>query len=299
MSAHTHEHDFPLVPANSGLVAESAPPRRAPDSRSAHEGGRWRARIEPGTVDLWLAFKRTGDRRHRERLILHYSPLVAHVAGRVSVGLPVPVERADLISSGMFGLIDAIERFDLDRSVRFETYATSRIRGAIFDDLRAMDWIPRSIRDKARDVRHACCQLEGRLRRTPSEAEIARELGIPCRELRGIVDQMAFVRVAALDELVRSSAEMGRLSLKDTLHDLDAADPARSLESAEVRRTIASVIEQLPDRERRIIVLYYYEERTLAQIGRILGVTESRVCQLHMRAVLQLRAKLLKSQLWP
>ncbi|HTY71970.1 MAG TPA: sigma-70 family RNA polymerase sigma factor, partial [Actinomycetes bacterium] len=164
---------------------------------------------EAALRQLWGEFKETGDQQLRERLILHYSPLVKYVAGRVGVGLPPNIEQADLVSYGIFGLIDAIEKFDLERAIKFETYAISRIRGAIIDELRAIDWIPRSVRYKAREVERAYAQLEATLHRSPTEPEVAAELGIGLDDLHAIFGQVSFVNVLALDELLNVNGEKG------------------------------------------------------------------------------------------
>jgi RNA polymerase sigma factor for flagellar operon FliA len=242
---------------------------------------------------LWERFKSTGDPSTRERLILHYSPLVKYVAGRVGVGLPPNIEQADLVSYGIFGLIDAIEKFDIERAIKFETYAISRIRGAIIDELRAIDWIPRSVRYKAREVERAYAALEGELHRTPTESEVAERLGIGLDDLHAIFSQVSYVNVVALDELLSVGGEKGdKLSLVDTLEDTKAEDPVAAFETEETKFMLARAINQLPEREKIVVTLYYYEGLTLAEIGRVLGVTESRICQMHTKAVLQLRAKL-------
>ncbi|MFF4404630.1 RNA polymerase sigma factor WhiG [Streptomyces sp. NPDC001262] len=248
----------------------------------------------PATLDeLWQAYKTSGDDRLREQLILHYSPLVKYVAGRVSVGLPPNVEQADFVSSGVFGLIDAIEKFDPARSIKFETYAITRIRGAMIDELRALDWIPRSVRQKARAVERAYATLEAALHRTPTEAEVAAEMGIPLDELHAVFSQLSLANVVALEELLHAGGEAGdRLSLMDTLEDTTADDPVEVAEDHELRRLLARAINTLPDREKTVVTLYYYEGLTLAEIGHVLGVTESRVSQIHTKSVLQLRAKL-------
>ena len=248
-------------------------------------------------ASAWLEFKGTGDRALRERLILHYAPLVASVAGRLGMRLPSSVEQADLVSYGMFGLIDAIEKYELDRSVKFETYASSRIRGAIIDELRAIDWIPRSVRTKARAVDRAYAELEGELRRTPSESEIAGRLEVGVSELRTVFAQLSNVNVAALDELLGAGAERtDKVSLLDTLEDHRIPDPAGSFEAQETKFLLARAIEQLGEREKIVLVLYYYEGMTLAEIGRVLGVTESRISQMHTAAMLRLRARLTDSE---
>ncbi|MCF6523271.1 RNA polymerase sigma factor WhiG [Streptomyces sp. JJ36] len=251
-------------------------------------------RPAPGSLDeLWRRYKGTGDERLREQLILHYSPLVKYVAGRVSVGLPPNVEQADFVSSGVFGLIDAIEKFDPERAIKFETYAITRIRGAMIDELRAMDWIPRSVRQKARAVERAYATLEASLRRSPSEAEVATEMGISLEELHGVFSQLSLANVVALEELLHVGGESGdRLSLMDTLEDTAADNPVEVAEDRELRRLLARAINTLPDREKTVVTLYYYEGLTLAEIGEVLGVTESRVSQIHTKSVLQLRAKL-------
>jgi RNA polymerase sigma factor for flagellar operon FliA len=255
-------------------------------------------RTDASTVDaaigeLWRSFKESGDQSLRERLILHYSPLVKYVAGRVGVGLPPNIEQADLVSYGIFGLIDAIEKFDVSRAIKFETYAISRIKGAIIDELRAIDWIPRSVRYKAREVEKAYAALESRLHRTPTEAEVATELGIQLEELHAIFSQVSFVNVIALDELLNVGGERGdKLSLVDTLEDTKAEDPVAAFETEETKYLLARAINTLPEREKIVVTLYYYEGLTLAEIGQVLGVTESRICQMHTKAVLQLRGKL-------
>jgi RNA polymerase sigma factor for flagellar operon FliA len=261
-----------------------------PEQRKAAE----KAAAQAAVTVLWEEFKTTGSESVRERLILHYSPLVKYVAGRVGVGLPSNIEQADLVSYGIFGLMDAIEKYDLSRSIKFETYAISRIKGAIIDELRAIDWIPRSIRSKARDVERAYAGLEAQLHRTPTEAEVAAELGLSLNELHAIFSQVSYVNVVALDELLSAGGgEKGdKVSLVDTLEDTKAEDPVVAFESEETKTLLARAINHLPEREKIVVTLYYYEGLTLAEIGQVLGVTESRICQMHTKAVLQLRGKL-------
>src|SRR5438309_3747122 len=249
--------------------------------------------VEAAIKALWVEFKETAEPRLRERLILHYSPLVKYVAGRVGVGLPPNIEQADLVSYGIFGLIDAIEKFDISRAIKFETYAISRIKGAIIDELRAIDWIPRSVRYKAREVEKAYAALEAKLHRTPTEPEVAEELGIGLDDLHTIFSQVSFVNVIALDELLNVGGERGdKLSLVDTLEDTRAEDPVAAFETEETKYLLARAINTLPEREKIVVTLYYYEGLTLAEIGQVLGVTESRICQMHTKAVLQMRSKL-------
>ncbi len=240
---------------------------------------------------MWAEYKSTSSIESRDRLILHYSPLVKYVAGRVAVGLPQNVEQSDLVSYGIFGLIDAIEKFDLDKGVKFETYAITRIRGAIIDELRSIDWIPRSVRTKARDVEQAMTSLELRLRRTPTEQELADELSTGVKELRAMLTQVSLVSVVALDESF-GGEDNDRQSLVDTLQDPKAADPQATYEGIEMRAMLGEALNRMGEREKTVLVLYYFEGMTLAQIGQVLGVTESRVCQMHTKAVLGLRVKL-------
>ena len=249
---------------------------------------------EPSSVErLWEEFKLKASADARERLILHYAPLVKYVAGRVSVGLPPNIEQADLVSYGIFGLIDAIEKYDLERGIKFETYAISRIKGAIIDELRAIDWIPRSVRFKAREVEKAYVALENRLHRSPPTPRSPSSSASPPTSRNQIFNQISFVSVVALDELLSVGSERGdRLSLVDTLEDKGAEDLVAVFESQEMKGILATSINRLGEREKIVITLYYYEGLTLAEIGQVLGVTESRVCQMHTKAVLQLRAKM-------
>jgi RNA polymerase sigma factor for flagellar operon FliA len=268
--------------------ARSAPPA-ATDNPEAPETND----VSSALNELWRAYKATGEPRLREQLILHYSPLVKYVAGRVSVGLPPNVEQADFVSSGVFGLIDAIEKFEPERSIKFETYAITRIRGAMIDELRALDWIPRSVRQKARAVERAYATLEAKFHRTPSEAEVAAEMGIGVEDLHAIFGQLSLANVVALEELLHVGTEGGdRLSLVDTLEDRAADNPVEVAEDRELRRLLARAVNTLGEREKTVVTLYYYEGLTLAEIGQVLGVTESRVSQIHTKSVLQLRAKL-------
>jgi len=240
----------------------------------------------------WHAFKADADVRAREKLILHYAPLVKYVASRVATGLPASVDQADLVSYGMFGLIDALQKFEPGRGNKFETYAIPRIRGAIIDELRAMDWVPRSVRFKQREIEKALTGLESMLKRQPTEAELAERLGMSLSELHEVITQISFVSVLALDETVSVGADRGeQVSLIDTLAD-KAFDPGSGVESQETRGLLAAAINALSEREKIVVTLYYFEGLTLAEIGEILGVTESRICQIHTKAVGVLRGQM-------
>jgi len=252
----------------------------SPDARADVEG-------------LWASYKDAGLRETRDQLILHYSPLVKYVAGRMGAGLPAHVDEADLISYGLGGLIAAIERFDPSREIKFETYAIMRIKGAIIDELRAMDWVPRSVRARAREVERANAKLEHTLQRAPTDKEIAAEMKVSVEELNDSLLAISHSSMVALDELWSTSDSSGdQVSLMDTLEDTTAPDPAKALDVGDLKDRIADSIATLPEREKLVIALYYYENLTLREIGEVLGVTESRVSQLHTKAVLRLRSRM-------
>ena len=242
---------------------------------------------------LWREYRAKRNEAVRDRLILTYAPLVKYVAGRLGSGLPAHVDDEDLVSYGLLGLIGAIERYDPDRDVKFETYAIARIRGAIIDELRALDWVPRSVRSRARDIERAIAELEGKLGRVPTDEEIAGKLGITEEELNESLSEIGRSSIAALDELWTISGSGGdQVALIDTIEDPEAPDPQGSLSQTELREAIADAIARLPEREKLVVTLYYYEELTLREIGEVLGVTESRVSQLHTKAILRLKARL-------
>ena len=243
--------------------------------------------------DLWRRYKRDGDDGARERLVVAYSPLVKYVAGRMASGLPSHVEEADLISYGLLGLISAIERFDPAREIKFETYAITRIKGAIIDELRSQDWVPRSVRARAREIERAHQKLENRLQRAPTDEEMADELEMTVESFQDAILQISNSSIAALDELWTVNDSSGdQVSLLDTLADDSSPDPSAALDQTDLRDRVAEAISRLPEREKLVIALYYYENLTLREIGEVLGVTESRVSQLHTKAVLRLRSRL-------
>jgi RNA polymerase sigma factor for flagellar operon FliA len=265
--------------------------------RSAHRDPADLDPAQQAIAGLWEEYKLTAAPSVRDKLILQYSPLVKYVAGRVSTGLPANIEQADLVSYGIFGLIDAIEKFEPGRGNKFETYAISRIRGAIIDELRAIDWVPRSVRYKAREIEKAIAKLESELSRSPTDPEIAGQMGISVSELRSLYQQISFVSLVALDELMTVGGDKGdSMPLIETLQDSGTADPVAAFESEEMKRILLEAINKLPDREKIVVTLYYYEGLTLAEIGQVLGVTESRICQMHTKAVLQLRSRMADSR---
>jgi RNA polymerase sigma factor for flagellar operon FliA len=244
------------------------------------------------TRSLWLEYRRNRDQKLRDRLILTYAPLVKYVAGRLGSGLPAHVDDDDLVSYGLLGLIGAIERYDPDRDVKFETYAIARIKGAIIDELRSLDWVPRSVRSRAREIERAIAELEAKLGRAPSDEEISAKVGITTGELEDSLTEISRTSIAALDELWTVSGAGDQVALIDTIEDTSGPSPTVALDETEMREAIADAIARLPEREKLVVTLYYYEELTLREIGEVLGVTESRVSQLHTKAILRLKARL-------
>jgi RNA polymerase sigma factor for flagellar operon FliA len=244
-------------------------------------------------LTLWRKYRANRDRALRDRLILTYAPLVKFVAGRLGSGLPAHVDEGDLVSYGLLGLIGAIERYDPDRDVKFETYAIARIKGSVIDELRAMDWVPRSVRARARDIERAIGELEAQSGRAPSEEEIAAKLGVSQDELGENLLEISRSSIAALDELWTVSSTGGdQVALIDTIEDTQGPEPQAALAQTEMREALGEAIARLPEREKLVVTLYYYEELTLRVIGEVLGVRESRVSQLHTKAILRLKARL-------
>lgn len=238
---------------------------------------------------LWERFKQSADADARERLILHYSPLVKYVAGRVGAGLPRSVDQNDLASYGLFGLIDAIDKFEVERGFKFETYAINRIKGAILDELRALDWVPRSVRSRARRIETAVAELEHQLQRAPTEDELASAVEMHLDELQSALAEIGRSGIAALDEFVGADSST---SVGEMIADPDGISPEAAFQSEETRRGLVDAVNRLPHRERLVVTLYYYEGMTLAEIGDVLGVTESRVCQIHAKTMMSLRNRL-------
>lgn len=247
--------------------------------------------MDPEELSLWLAYRDAPTSYIREQLILRYAPLVKYVAGRMAVGMPSNVDRGDLTSYGMFGLLDAIEKFDVSTGYKFETYAVRRVRGAIVDELRSMDWVPRSVRRKARDIERAITKLQTSLHRAPTDEELAIELGYSDEQLADALSQVSMTSVAALDGALRSS-DGDSLTMVDTVVDHDAMTPDEMLDRRVLRELLRDAVDRLTEREQTVLALYYGEGMTLAQVGEVIGVTESRVCQIHSKAILAMRSKL-------
>lgn len=253
--------------------------------------------MEQKTEDgLWKKYRKTREPKIRDMFIIQYAPLVKYVAGKVAVGMPSNVEFEDLVSFGTFGLLDAIEKFEPDKNVKFKTYAVTRIRGAIFDELRSIDWVPRSIRQKTREVEDAIGTLEARLGRTANDQEIAGALGMSEDEYLKTMMKISGASIISIHEVWYSGDENDKASIADSIESPSSLNPEVIAERDEVRRVIVEAINELPDNEKKILVLYYFEDLTLKEIGKVLGVTESRVSQLHTKAITRLRARLKNSR---
>jgi RNA polymerase sigma factor for flagellar operon FliA len=241
---------------------------------------------------LWLKYREERDPAIREGFIRQYAPLVKYVAGKVAINMSHNVEFDDLVSFGVFGLLDAIDKFDPDKGVKFKTYAVTRIRGAIFDELRSIDWVPRSVRQVAREVEAAVGSLEASLGRSATEKEIADSLGMNEEEYLKTKMKISNSSVLSIHDVWYSGDENDKVSIEDIIEAPSSLNPDVIVEKDEIRRVIVDQINELPEKEKKILVLYYYEDLTLKEIGRVLEVTESRVSQLHTKAIGKLRAKL-------
>ncbi len=247
---------------------------------------------EQDELKLWRQYKKNKNPEIRDRMVKQYAPLVKYVAGKVAVGMPQNVEFDDLVGYGVFGLFDAIEKFDPDKHVKFKTYAVTRIRGAIFDELRAIDWVPRSVRQKSREIEDAIHRLEASLGRSASDAEIARELGMTDKEFEKAMLRVSGTSILSLNDVWYTGEDNDKVSIADSIESPDSFGPDTIVEKEEVKRVIIQSIQELPEKEKTVLVLYYYEDLTLKEIGKVLEVTESRVSQLHTKAIMRLRAKL-------
>jgi RNA polymerase sigma factor for flagellar operon FliA len=243
--------------------------------------------------ELWRQFREDGNRVAKDKLLAEYAPLVKYTAQRVALNLPKSVELGDLIGSGVFGLIKAVETFDPALGFKFETFASHKIRGAILDELRNMDWVPRSVRQKSRQVQNTYARLEQELGRVPYDDEVASDLGISLKEFEDLLSEVAPTTIVSLEErLPDRGSESKSLSVIDTVEDINGSNPLKELGYAEVKRILKETISDLPEKEKLVVALYHYEELTLKEIGQVLGITESRVSQIHSKAMLKLRSRL-------
>lgn len=242
--------------------------------------------------ELWVEYRKTKSPALRDKFIRQYMPLVKYVAGKVAAGMPSSVEFDDLVSFGQFGLLDAIEKFDPDKKVKFKTYAVTRIRGAIFDELRGLDWVPRSVRQKSREIENAIVDLEAKLGRSATDAEIAKQMGLSLDEYQQTIMKVSGTSVLSLNDVWYSGNDSDHMSIGDSIESPSSLNPDVIVEREEIRRVIVEAINELPEKEKMVIVLYYHEDLTFKEIGQVLEVSESRISQLHTKANLRLRAKL-------
>jgi len=242
---------------------------------------------------LWTEYKEHGSTSARDKLLAEYTPIVRYTAQRMAINLPKDVQIGDLIGAGVMGLIKALESFDATRDVKFETYATHKIRGAILDDLREQDWVPRSIRQKAKTVKNAYVELEKEIGRTPYDSEVAAHLNLKPAEFEELLSEIAPTSIVSLNEvIINNYGENMNMSFIDTIEDEDAVNPLDRLGTEDTKKILAKALMELPENERQVIALYHYEELTLKEIGIAMNITESRVSQIHSKAMLKLKAKL-------
>ena len=245
---------------------------------------------EAGRKKLWTEYDKSRTPELREKIILEYAPLVKLVAGRLSMYLGYNVEYDDLVSYGIFGLIDAIDKYDYAKEVKSETYASLRIRGAILDQIRKMDWIPRTIRQKQKRIDAVCKDIETRLGRSATDEEIASELGISDDEYLEWQSQMKITNVVSLNEYMEQGAEVPAEGNQFTTARFDS--PEENIEKEELKKVLEESLEQLTEKEKKVILLYYYEDLTLKEISNVLEVSESRISQLHTRALQKMKTKM-------
>lgn len=242
--------------------------------------------------ELWRLYRKHKDLEIREKLVKQYAPLVKYVAGKLAVGMPSNVEFDDLVGYGVFGLLDAIEKYDPDQKTQFKTYAVQRIHGAIIDELRSLDWVPRSVRTRARQIEGVVQELEVNLGRPASDEEIAKELGMSQKQFDKEMVKISGTSVLSLNDVWYQGEDNDKVSIADSIESPTILNPDAIVEKDEIKRVIVESIGELPDKEKKVLVLYYYEDLTLKEIGQVLDVTESRVSQLHTKAVMRLRSKL-------
>jgi RNA polymerase sigma factor for flagellar operon FliA len=238
---------------------------------------------------------RTGDipSTLREQIVLEHTPLIRYIVNRIAVRLPSHIDLDDLHNTGVIGLMDAIEKYDPEKNCKFKTYAEFRIKGAILDQLRSLDWVPRSVRQKGRRLERAYGEVEQRLGRAATEDEVADSLGLQLDKLQELVNQVRGISLVNLEEIRGGGQEGDRNgSYADVVEDVNAENPYSALKLQQMKQIVADTIGTLPEKERLVISLYYYEDLNMKEIGNILGITESRVCQIHTKSVLRLRSKL-------
>lgn len=265
--------------------APKSPPRARTETKASSASAE-------EVLALWKSYKKNANNAQlREKLILKYLHLVRYVVSRLPITLPISIAPEDLVSYGTMGLMEAVERFDPDRGLKFETYAVTRIRGAIIDQLRFQDWIPRGVRKRSKELGETMQRLEGQLGRAPSDEELAAEMGVSRTKLQAMLAESQNL-VLSLDDSFGNDSAGTNMTLLDMVEDKNSPDPQGEFEANELRRRLAEAIASLPEREKLLIALYYHENMTLKEIGEVICVSESRVCQLHAQAILRLRGKL-------
>ena len=250
---------------------------------------KWEGKSEE---ELWKIYRKSHDTSIRDFFVKQYAPLVKYVAGKVAIGMPHNVEFDDLVGFGVFGLFDAIEKYDPTKHVKFKTYAVTRIRGSIFDELRSIDWVPRSVRQKSREVEDTIRSLESRLGRAASDEEIAKAMSMNVQEFQSLILKISSTSILSLNDVWYSGEDDDQISIVESVESPTSLNPDTIVEREEIKRVIVEAISELPEKEKKVLILYYYEDLTLKEIGHVLGVTESRISQLHTKAVMRLRSKL-------
>lgn len=250
--------------------------------------------MKESDVKLWRKYKRTKSNALREEIVRKYLYLVKYVAGRVAIGLPPNVEFNDLVSYGILGLFDAIEKYDVNQGNKFETYAVTRIRGSMMDELRKLDWAPRLLRKRAREIDRKCKELEERFGRLATDDEVAQSLKMSVDDLNGIYSELNSTTFLSLDEVWQNDDGNKPISRLQTVEDSVVMNQSATLQQNELKEIIAKAIDTLPEKEKLVVVLYYYENLTLREIGQVLNVSESRICQIHTKVMTRLRSHLVK-----
>jgi len=243
---------------------------------------------------LWEQYSQDENPLIREIIAEKYAPLVKYVAGKVSMNLPQNIEFDDLIGYGVFGLLDAITKYDPERKIKFKTYAVTRIRGAIYDELRSIDWVPRSVRQKAKELEKLINEMENSKGRAVNDEEIATQMGVSLEEYRNLLVKISGSYVVSLNDVWYMGDDNDKIAVADTIESQSGFNPDVIAERDEIKKLIYQVIKELPEKEKKVLILYYYEDLTLREIGLVLDVTESRVSQLHTKAIMRLRGKLEK-----
>lgn len=241
---------------------------------------------------LWIEYKRSGNLKIREQLVVKYIPLVKYVVGKMITNLPKSVEYDDLVEYGIIGLLDAVEKFDLNKEITFKTYAVTRVRGSIYDELRSQDWVPRSVRKLVKDVEKAYISLEEKFKRIPTEEEVADYLDLPIKKLEEIYAKADLGNMSSLDDVVYDGND-ATTTVANVVEDKKVVSPQINLEREELRKALIERLDELTENERMVITLYYYEKLTLKEIGKVLEISESRVSQIHSKAIFKLRSKLM------